>query len=184
MLAYKFRAYIARRHFLAIAILTGFAMLYWLFDRQGGFYQSPSYPSPSPLWVFLPTIEGLVYGLGIAWYDSSFSHSTTGVSRIIGRIGEFSYSIYLLHFFVVFEAARFVNERIMDISNFYVACLWSVVFLLLMMPAGYLSFRFIEAPFLRLRKRYIVSPHSVHGQLGGADQQGAQTDALKRAAEI
>lgn len=156
MLTYQFRAYLAHRHVLAIAIFTGFTMYYWSFDLHGGFYQSPSYPSPSLLWVFLPTIEGMAYAVGIAWYENSFSHSTTGVSKFIGHIGEFSYSIYLFHFFVVFHAARLVNEQIMDISNFYVACLWSVVFFLLMMPAGYLSFRFIEAPFLKQRKQYIL----------------------------
>lgn len=160
MLLYQFRAYLAHRHALVIAIFTGFTMFYWYFDLQGGFYQNPSYPSPSLLWVFLPTIEGIAYAVGIAWYENSFSHSTTGVSKFIGRIGEFSYSIYLLHFFVVFHAARLVNEQIMDISNFYVACLWSVVFFLLMMPAAYLSFRFIEAPFLKQRKHYILGSRS------------------------
>ncbi|HKB84126.1 MAG TPA: acyltransferase, partial [Burkholderiales bacterium] len=76
----------------------------------------------------------------------------------MGRIGEYSYSIYLLHFFIVFRAARFVHEQVMDISNFYLACLWALVFFFLMMPVGYLSYRFVEAPFLKLRKRYIVAP--------------------------
>jgi peptidoglycan/LPS O-acetylase OafA/YrhL len=58
----------------------------------------------------------------------------------------------------VFRAARFVNERIMDISNFYLACFWSLVFFVLMMIPGYVSFRFIEAPFLKLRKRYVNVP--------------------------
>jgi len=162
MLIYQFRTYLAHQHVLAITTFTGFSMFYWYFDLQGGFYQNPSYPSHSPLWIFFPTIEGLAYAVGISWYESSFFHSTTGVSKFIGRIGEFSYSIYLLHLFVVFRAAKFVNEQIMDISNFYVACLWSVVFFLLMMPAGYLTFRFIEAPFLKLRKSYyITAPCSV-----------------------
>lgn len=60
-------------------------------------------------------------------------------------MGDYSYSIYLLRFFVVFYAARFVNEHIMDISNFYLACLWSVVFFVFMMIPGYVSFRFTEA---------------------------------------
>lgn len=179
MLVYQFRAYLAQRHFLAIAIIIAFTIFYWYFDIQGGFLQNPSYPSPSSLWIFLPTIEGIAYAVGIAWYESSFSHSTTGVSGFVGRIGEYSYSIYLLHFFFVFYAARFVNERIMDISNFYLACLWSVAFFLLMMPAGYLSFRFIEAPFLRLRKYYIAAPLSTQETLNQAAQQGAPADALK-----
>jgi peptidoglycan/LPS O-acetylase OafA/YrhL len=41
-----------------------------------------------------------------------------------------------------------------------VACLWSVVCFLLLVPFSLLSFRFIEAPFLKLRKRYIAVPSS------------------------
>lgn len=155
MLVYHFRSYFARRHAIAVMTITGFMMMYWYFDFYGGFYQNQSYPSPSPLWIILPTIEGVAYAIGIAWYDNSFCHSTSGLSKFIGRIGEYSYSIYLLHFFVVFHAARFVNEQIMDISNFYLACLYSLVFFVLMVIPGYISFRFIEAPFLKLRKRYV-----------------------------
>lgn len=157
MLMFHFRAYLAGRHILAVTILSGFMMFYWYFDLQGGWHQNPSYPSPSPLWIFMPTIEGVAYAVGIAWYESSFSPSTTGVSRFIGRIGEYSYSIYLLHFFMVTPAARFVHEHVIDISNFYLAGFFSVIFFLLMMPVGYLSYRFIEAPFLKLRKKYVVA---------------------------
>ena len=184
MLMFQFRAYLAHRHVLAVAVISGFAMFYWLFDRGGGFYQSPSYPSPGPIWIFLPTIEGIAYAVGIAWYESSFSHSTTGVSRFIGRMGEYSYSIYLLHFFVVFRAARFVDVRIMDISNFYLACLWSVVFFLLMMPAGYLSFRFIEGPFLKLRKRYIAAPTHQQGDTRSSRPTRRPADAPKGTAGL
>jgi len=161
MLVYQFRAHFAHRHVLALAIFIAFAGFYWYFDLQGGFYQNPTYPSPSSIWIVLPTIEGMAYATLIAWYETSFSPSTTGISGSIGRLGAYSYSIYLLHFFVVFRAAKFVHEHVMDISNFYLACLWSLVFFLLMMPVGYLSFRFIEAPFLKLRKRYITAPLSV-----------------------
>lgn len=155
MLVYHFRAYFVHRHVVALLTIMTFMMIYWYFDLQGGFWQNPSYPSPSLLWIVLPTMEGVAYAITIAWYDNSFSHSTSGLSKFIGRIGEYSYSIYLLHFFVVFHAARFVNEHIMDISNFYLACLWALVFFALMMLPGYVSFRFIEAPFLKLRKRYV-----------------------------
>ncbi len=158
MLVFQFRAYFAHRHVIVGAIFIGFALFYWSFDIHGGFYLNPSYPSPSPIWIYLPTMEGMAYAVGIAWYETSFSPSTTGISAFMGRIGEYSYSIYLLHFFIVFRAARFVHEQVMDISNFYLACLWALVFFFLMMPVGYLSYRFVEAPFLKLRKRYIVAP--------------------------
>ncbi len=44
----------------------------------------------------------------------------------------------------------------MDISNFYLCLLWSLPAFLLMLPFGYLSFRFIETPFLNLRRPYLA----------------------------
>ena len=157
MFVYHCRTFFIRRHVLVLSILAGFALFYWHFDLRGGFYQNRSYPSTNPIWLVLLSVEGLAYAIGIAWYDGSFTHSTAGLSRLVGRLGEYSYSIYLLHFFVVFRAARYVDTRIMDISSFYWACLWSALLFLLMFPAGYLSYRFIESPFLRLRKRYIAT---------------------------
>jgi peptidoglycan/LPS O-acetylase OafA/YrhL len=55
----------------------------------------------------------------------------------------------------------------MDISNFYLACTWALACFMLMMPIGYLSFRFIEAPFLRLRRRYTIEAEAVEPQQQG-----------------
>jgi peptidoglycan/LPS O-acetylase OafA/YrhL len=157
MVAFHFRSLIARRHWLALLVFAAFSAFYWAFDAQGGFFLNPSYPSPDPLWIVLPTVEGLAFGMAIAWYDSSFAFRTSGFSRFLGRIGDYSYSMYLLHFFFVFAAARFVDERIASLSNFYVACMWAVVAFLCMLPLCHLSFRFLEAPFLRLRKPYVIA---------------------------
>lgn len=157
MVAYHLRSLASRRHALALGVFTAFSLTYWAFDAQGGFYLDPSYPSPSRWWIVLPTIEGLAFGFAIAWYDSSFVLPMTGFSRFLGRVGDYSYSMYLLHFFFVFAAARFVHERIADLSNLYVACLWAVGAFLCMLPLCHLSFRFLEAPFLRLRKPYVIA---------------------------
>ncbi len=156
MLVFQFRSFFSRRHLLAIATLSLFFVFYGWFDRQGGFYHHPSYPSTSPIWVFLLTLEGLAYAIAIAWYDSSFTPSSDGISGFIAKIGTYTYSLYLLHFFVVFDMARFVHRHIMDISNFYWAVAWSAVCFILIMPLGYLSFRFIESPFFKLRTSYVV----------------------------
>jgi len=155
MLAHQFRGAIRGRHAIAIGTIGAFLVFYWYFDGLGGLRGSEVDPVLGSLWIFMPTIEALAYAIAIAWYDNSFAQQGGGVSRFIARIGEYSYSIYLLHFFIVFRAAKLVNDHVVDISNFYVACLCSVVFIVLMMVPGYLSFRFIEAPFLMRRKRYV-----------------------------
>ena len=155
MLAWSLRSWFAKRHALTLLVVTAFMLFYWYFDKQGGFRHMPSYPSPSALWIVLPTIEAVAYAVCIAWYDNSFTPATTGASGFIGRIGEYSYSIYLLHVFVTSRIAYAMFEYGVPIPNFYVACAWSLLFFLLMVVPGYLSYRFIESPFLKARRPYL-----------------------------
>lgn len=155
MAAFSARRFVAGRHALAIGVLLAFAALYaWGFDARGGFHAGGQ-PSPEPLWIVLPTLEGFAYAIGIAWYDQSFQPRNTGASAFIGRIGQYSYSIYLLHFFFVFEMVRFVYVQIMPLRDFHAACAWAAVGFLLMVPLGHLSYRYIESPFLCLRRPYV-----------------------------
>ncbi|MDD3502314.1 MAG: acyltransferase [Candidatus Cloacimonetes bacterium] len=156
MLAFHLRGKITKQHCLFALLTVLYLLFYWYFDNKGGFYQSPTYPSPSRLWIIIPTIEAAFYGLLIAWYDSSFKQSEGRLSRILSQFGKFSYSFYLLHFFIVFKAASFVHENIMDISNFYIACLWSLAFYICMYPIGHMSYKYIESPFLKKRKSYLL----------------------------
>jgi peptidoglycan/LPS O-acetylase OafA/YrhL len=119
MIACHFRTVFQRRHMLAVLVGVAFAVFYWQFDRLGGGYRRPPTPILAPMWIFLPTIEGLAYA-------------------------------------VVFQAARLVHERVMDISDFNLAVIWSLGFYLLMVGLGYLSFTYVESPFLKFRKRYVV----------------------------
>ncbi|MCJ8329715.1 MAG: acyltransferase [Lentisphaeria bacterium] len=160
ILAFQFRKNISKKHLLVFSSLLMFACFYWYFDYRGGFYRNPSFPSTSSIWIYMPTIEGLAYGLLICWYDNSFTHSTGKVSQFIARIGTYSYSIYLLHFFVVFRIAEAIQTYYIDLSNIHVAILFSVLGFLFMVPIGYLSYRFIETPFLRFRIKYIVTEES------------------------
>lgn len=157
MIAYQMREHIAGRHLLAIGTFAAFSAFYWAFDKAGGFWENPSYPSNRLVWVYLPTFEGLAYALIIAWYDNSFQHSTGRVSRFIAQIGAYSYSIYLLHIFICRKMFDFMSENLMPPqSGFYVLLCFSGLGFLLMVPIGYLSFRFIESPFLKLRKSYLI----------------------------
>lgn len=82
MLFFQLRSYITCRHVTALLAIAIFMLIYWYFDLRGGFYQNPSYPSPNPLWIILPTIEGVAYAIAIAWYESSFNHPATGISKL------------------------------------------------------------------------------------------------------
>jgi len=161
MIAYQMRKHITGRHFLVISSCIAFSIFFWSFDHAGGYHNNPSYPSNRLVWVFIPTIEGLAYALVIAWYDNSFTHSTGRVSRFIALIGTYSYSIYLLHFFFYKIMILIIVRYNMPVSNFYITLCYSVLGFLLMVPIGYLSFRFIESPFLRLRTKYIVEENAV-----------------------
>lgn len=152
---FAFRDHARDQHLKLAALMLAFCAGYWLFDVKGGFYGLSGYPSPSPVWVYLPTLEGLAFGVAIAWYDTSFRFGNTGWSGLLGKIGEYSYSIYLLHFFFVFGMAQLVDQHVMRLDNFYLACAWAVLGFLLMLPLGWASYRFIESPFLRHRRPYL-----------------------------
>ena len=155
IIAYRFRKHFTRTTIPVAFIAFIFAFSYWQFDLQGGFYHNPSYPSPSPIWIYMPTIEGVTYASLIAWYDNSFTHSKGPLSRFIASIGTYSYSIYLLHFFAYEQLAKAINNYI-DLSNIYIALLLSPIAFLPMIPIGYLGYRLIELPFLKFRTSYII----------------------------
>jgi peptidoglycan/LPS O-acetylase OafA/YrhL len=156
ILAYQNLKLFKNNHFIATLVILLFVIFYWYFESLGGFYEFPSYPSPSPLWIVMTTIEGLTYGALIAWYDNSFKHSKAQLSRMLALVGKYSYSIYLLHFFFYSYLAIAIDKWIIDLSNIYVALLLSVPAFLVMVPLGYLSFRFVESPFLRFRTSYFI----------------------------
>ena len=154
IVAFKYRNLFKGRHAFALIALASFCAFYWAFDIMGGFYNMPSYPSSSPLWIVMPTIEGLAYAILISYYDETFSPQAKGASWLLGKAGGYSYSIYLLHFFFVFGMAQFIDRNLLDLSNWYVAQFFATICFLLMIPIGYLSFRYIESPFLKSRLPY------------------------------
>jgi peptidoglycan/LPS O-acetylase OafA/YrhL len=166
ILAFQFRHLFSGRHLLALLIFLSFAAFYWYFDSLGGYYKSPS---PNPMWIYLTTIEGLAYAALIAWYDNSFNHSAGRFSRFIALIGTYSYSIYLLHFFFVFNIANYIDSHILSLSNIYLAMLISPIAFLMIIPFSWASYRYVESPFLKFRTRYILddrqTPHGAekHG---------------------
>jgi peptidoglycan/LPS O-acetylase OafA/YrhL len=148
--AFSYRRIFAGRHLFIVGILAAFTVGFWTFDFAGGYYGTER----NPLWIILPTAEAVAYSSLIAYYDTSFRMGGAGISWAFSKIGEYSYSIYLLHTFFVFQIAEFIQRNVMDISNFYVALAWSFACFTLMIPVAVISFTYVEAPFLRLRRVY------------------------------
>jgi peptidoglycan/LPS O-acetylase OafA/YrhL len=150
ILAFHCRRWFAGSHKTAAAVFVAFSLFYWWFDMAGGF-KGGLRPDA---WIIMPTIEGLSWAAIIAYYDNTFRPKNTGWSGRIALVGTYSYSIYLLHAFVVLPLSLYVHRHIIEFSNIYIALACAVVGFLAMIPLGYLSFRFIEAPFLRNRRPY------------------------------
>ncbi|UGX87420.1 acyltransferase family protein [Phyllobacterium meliloti] len=155
ILAYQYRSLFIKKHVLFVLSAVAFCLFYYCFDRLGGFYQFNGYPSPTPLWIVIPTLEGAFYGLLIAYYDNSFKSSLGWFSQFVGKIGQYSYSMYLLHFFVVFWMADYIHRHIMDISYYYTAQLWALLCFLALVPVTFASYHLLEKPFMNIRVPYI-----------------------------
>ena len=138
---------------VAIPILLVFLIFYWQFDQLGGGRSLNN--AYQALWIIIPTIEGFAYMTLIVWYDRSIKHSQGQISQFFALIGKCSYSIYLLHFFVVYRLANFISTNIIDLSNIHLAILISPICFIMILPVCYLSYRFIELPFLKYRKVYL-----------------------------
>lgn len=134
---------------VAVLALVGMiGALHWL-NLKGGFYGTEF----DSLWIIVPTIEGVCYATLIAWYDRCPKRLPRLLSRPLAIIGTVSYSIYLLHFFIVFDVGAVVGPWLVGLSfGWVIGC--SIVAFLLLVPLAWLSYGLIEKPFMRLRRSY------------------------------
>ena len=107
-------------------------------------------------WVFLPTLEGIFCGGLILAYEQVPLQFPAFVGRALSSIGNCSYSIYLLHPFVVVLAARAAHQFIYSGDSYYIETALGFMAFIAMWPISWASFRLIEEPFLQFRKRYVI----------------------------
>ena len=88
IVAYLCAPQLQRKKYVAYGVLILFGLFWWWFDKTGGFYLRPKYPSPSSLWIVIPTIEGLAYAALIVLYDSAKINHNSIWSRLLQRLGE------------------------------------------------------------------------------------------------
>jgi peptidoglycan/LPS O-acetylase OafA/YrhL len=83
-------------------------------------------------------------------------------SRLLSRLGEISYSLYLTHFMVLTTLVAHVDLPRLGGSPWGDALVWSLlVFLPLSVALATLTYSVVEKPFLELRRRYVRSADEV-----------------------
>ncbi|MCK1468996.1 acyltransferase [Bradyrhizobium sp. CW10] len=145
------------RRILAFTCGLLFLVFWQIFDAKGGFFNlDGAYPSPSALWIIIPSAQAVAFGSFVAWYDNSGISVPPKVDLCLRKVGEWSYSIYLLHFFLREVSIPLIEDRAGQDANFWWALPAASVLFAAFAPLAGLSFEFFEKPLLRLRKAYIV----------------------------
>lgn len=150
MIAAIYADRMAGRSKLAAAIIIGWVMAWYGFTAAGGF----DAPGHKWIWIGLTTVEGAVYAALIAWYDRSFTMRDTGFSHALGQVGQWSFSIYLWHFFFLHGWARWVDLHVVSLENFYVSVAFAIPAFVVTAAIARISYLYLEMPFLRYRTSY------------------------------
>ena len=137
---------------------AAFLLLWHAFDRQGGYWNHGNAASTDPLWIVIPTIEALTYASFIAWYDNAQFKLPARLDRALAKIGEWSFSIYLLHFFPAVALRNYFWTADGTGNNFYVAWIGANVAFVCFLPVAALSYNYFEKRFLVYRRPYLRRP--------------------------
>ncbi|MDQ7909734.1 acyltransferase [Phytohabitans sp. ZYX-F-186] len=145
---------------LALAIVT-----LWAFNQAHGFHSNEAWRLA---WV---DVEGGVWALVILTYAAT-CRGTSLPSRVVAKVGETSYSIYLLHFLVVSYLADngyLIELRwLSPIENALLTTAVIVVPVVLAISA--LTYQSVEQPFLRMRIKYLLPVPPPSHRLPPADR--------------
>lgn len=143
---------------IAAALLT--AGYYDWFNETGGYYNRGGYPSPSALWIYMPTIEGVLWSSVIALYCVAASGWNHAVSRMLSYLGTISYSMYMIHYLTLpaitallkdFEPLQLLGGPFVNQSLIVIVIYYPVTLLL-----SAICYETIERPFLAARSPYLV----------------------------
>jgi len=151
LLGYRYGKYLNSSTTIISVAFIGLAILYAFINHLGGYKGT----AQSSIWVCFSTLEAICLAPMIAYYDRLSIGFNGRVSNIVANIGKYSYSMYLLHSFIVFSAATYIHNNIIDLSNVYLAIVVASLVFLLCVPVAYLSYSLIEKPFLRFRVIYL-----------------------------
>lgn len=139
----------AGMHLLAATCLA-LGTLY-AFHRAGGWINDANWK------ILWPLLEGGVLAYFVVSYISAFEKVSSLPRTWLKKVGEASYSIYLIHYFVMVVVLVGKNWIIQfGLAPVYNGLVNALFLLLpLSLTISFLSYRTIELPFLELRRRYL-----------------------------
>ncbi|MEU6674304.1 acyltransferase [Streptomyces sp. NPDC046925] len=132
---------------LATTLVTGAV---WAFNQTHSFQEGHA---TRLLWV---DVEGALWSLVVLTYVATVT-STGVVSRGIAKVGEMSFSVYLLHYMIV--TALISRRWWIELTGRPVvdACITAAAAVLpLTLAAAVVTYNGIERPFLRWRRAYLI----------------------------
>ena len=144
---------------LAIAMTLVLGLGHW-FNKTGGFYERPAYPSTSRIWVFWPTVVAIPWAVVVWSYCLLTSHLTGRIARAIAYLGAISYSTYMFHFITLPLCSKLFDTYIG--IRFAGAEIWNqgIILMLFHYPftvgVSAISFELIEKAFLKQRTPYLT----------------------------
>jgi peptidoglycan/LPS O-acetylase OafA/YrhL len=131
------------------AALAVAAML-WLFNQAGGF------PSVSRWKIVWPDAEGAAWACFIVTYISAGRLLPGAISHLTSKLGEISYSFYLIHFAVINMVIK--NSMALHATGHSnLDAIATTLFIVFPITAAIalLTYHTIELPFLRMRPKYV-----------------------------
>jgi peptidoglycan/LPS O-acetylase OafA/YrhL len=164
--AWELRGLLRGRHLWMGIATVAFMGFYQWFASVGGFYGTRG---TQAIWIFIPTIEATFFSFLIAYYDACV-FSRAWYWRLVEAIGTASFSIYLLHIFVVFGLAQIASHYVPAMATWEIAEAVAVVAFVAILPVAWLSYRFVELPFLQFRAKYIRKSEDGLGRDSRLDQ--------------
>ncbi|HUS97820.1 MAG TPA: acyltransferase [Hyphomicrobiaceae bacterium] len=139
---------------ILIGSILAFAAFWHVFNLAGGFYGMGGMPSPSPLWIIIPAVSGLSFGAIIVGYEAAPITIPKLLDRCLAKIGEASYSLYLLHFIFFTALAKSIAALGLPLARFDVGAIAAIATFPLAALIAIISYELIEKPCLRLRSGY------------------------------
>lgn len=134
---------------VALVAIAAVAML-WAFNQIHGF------ASAEPWRLLWLDLEGGVWALAILIYVST-CRATNFISRGVAKLGELSYSIYLLHFIILtimIEHGWFIQlSQLTSTANAMLNVV--ALFVPAVLALSTITYNGVELPFLRMRVKYL-----------------------------